>query len=134
MDVYSNIPDIREAIRNIILSKKTIGLVPTMGALHAGHISLVDEAIKTNDITVASIFINPIQFNNKEDLVGYPVTLEKDLKFLEDKGCDIVFVPRADEMYPDKHITHFSFGKLEIGMEGAHRPGHFNGVALVVMK
>lgn len=114
----------------------TIGFVPTMGALHEGHLALVRRSTSENDLTVSSIFVNPIQFNNPEDLVKYPRTLSKDLSLLEDARCDIVFTPAADEMYPGGEpgtLSH-DFGMLDQVMEGKFRPGHFNGVAVVVKK
>ncbi len=116
--------------------KKTgkIGFVPTMGALHAGHISLVNQAVSENQIVVVSIFVNPTQFNDKNDLDRYPRTLESDLKLLEKTGCQIIFAPSANEVYPEPDIRKFNFGPLETVMEGKHRPGHFNGVAQVVSK
>jgi len=112
----------------------TIGFVPTMGALHAGHISLVKQAVSENRIVVVSIFVNPTQFNDKSDLERYPRTLESDLKLLEKTGCQIVFAPSALEVYPEPDTRKFDFGLLETVMEGKHRPGHFNGVAQVVSK
>ncbi len=112
----------------------TIGFVPTMGALHSGHISLVNQAVAKNNIVVVSIFVNPTQFNNKNDLARYPRTLESDLKLLEKTGCQIVFAPTAEEVYPEPDTRKFNFGPLETVMEGKHRPGHFNGVAQVVSK
>jgi len=105
-----------------------------MGALHEGHLSLLRHSITENDITVCSIFVNPIQFNNKLDLEKYPRSLEEDCKKLEDAGCDLVFAPSVEEMYPGKVQEHYDFGDLEGVMEGAHRPGHFNGVAVVVKR
>lgn len=113
---------------------KTIGLVPTMGALHSGHISLIEEARKENDIVICSVFVNPIQFNNKEDLNKYPRDIEKDIAILEENGCDVLFCPKAEEVYPEQAKESFSFGKLEEVMEGAQRPGHFNGVAVIVSR
>lgn len=113
---------------------QSIGFVPTMGALHNGHLSLVNACRSLNDITVVSIFVNPTQFNKQEDLDHYPRTLEADLKMLENEGCDIVFTPTEDEMYASKPVVHLDFGHLENTMEGANRPGHFNGVGLVVSK
>ena len=110
------------------------GFVPTMGALHAGHISLVKQCRRENAVTVASIFVNPTQFNNKSDLANYPRTLEEDLHKLSSVGCDIVFVPSVEEMYPQKDTRVFDFGMLDKIMEGAYRPGHFNGVAQIVSK
>ena len=112
----------------------TIGFVPTMGALHSGHISLVNQAVAENQIVVVSIFVNPTQFNDKNDLARYPRTLESDLKLLEKTGCQIVFAPTAQEVYPEPDTRKFNFGPLETVMEGKHRPGHFNGVAQVVSK
>jgi len=112
----------------------TVGFVPTMGALHAGHISLVNQAVLENQIVVVSIFVNPTQFNDKNDLEKYPRTLELDLKLLEITGCQIVFAPSAKEVYPEPDTRVFNFGPLETVMEGKHRPGHFNGVAQVVSK
>lgn len=112
----------------------TIGFVPTMGALHSGHISLVNQAVAKNNIVVVSIFVNPTQFNDKNDLARYPRTLESDLKLLEKTGCQIVFAPTAEEVYPEPDTRKFNFGPLETVMEGKHRPGHFNGVAQVVSK
>lgn len=112
----------------------SIGFVPTMGALHAGHISLVRKAREENDIVISSIFVNPIQFNNPDDLIKYPRTLEKDLQLLEEAGCDLVFYPSVDEMYPEKVKKEYDFGDLANVMEGEFRPGHFNGVAIVVQK
>jgi len=111
-----------------------IGFVPTMGALHAGHISLVKQAISETQVVVVSIFVNPTQFNDKTDLEKYPRNLEADLKLLEKTGCQIVFAPKTEEIYPEPDTRKFEFGELETVMEGKHRPGHFNGVAQVVSK
>jgi pantoate--beta-alanine ligase len=113
---------------------QTIGFVPTMGALHQGHLELMRRAKKENDLLVVSIFVNPIQFNNAADLEKYPRDLEKDKTLLEEIGCDVLFVPEVNEMYPEKATKQFNFGELEKVMEGAFRPGHFNGVAVVVEK
>jgi pantoate--beta-alanine ligase len=115
-------------------SGKSIGFVPTMGALHEGHIELVRRARGENHVVVCSIFVNPIQFNNPEDFAKYPITIEDDLQKLFDAGCDVVFNPSAKEMYPKPDNSVFDFGQLENVMEGAFRPGHFNGVAIVVKK
>jgi pantoate--beta-alanine ligase len=111
-----------------------IGFVPTMGALHAGHISLVKQAVSETQVVVVSIFVNPTQFNDKSDLEKYPRNLEADLKLLEKTGCQIVFAPKPEEIYPEPDTRKFEFGELETVMEGKHRPGHFNGVAQVVSK
>lgn len=112
----------------------TIGFVPTMGALHAGHLSLVENAMEENEMVVVSIFVNPTQFNDPKDLQRYPRNIEADLKLLEPTGCDLVFAPEPEEIYPEPDTRKFDFGKLETAMEGKHRPGHFNGVAQVVSK
>jgi pantoate--beta-alanine ligase len=105
-----------------------------MGALHEGHASLFQISSAENELTIASIFVNPIQFNNLSDLKKYPRTLEKDMKILEKSGCDVVFTPSEDHMYPEKPVLNIKFGNLEEVMEGEFRPGHFNGVAIVVAK
>lgn len=112
----------------------SVGFVPTMGALHKGHLSLVEQAIRENKVVVVSIFVNPTQFNNPKDLELYPRTLDNDLKLLEPTGCSIVFAPNAKEVYPKPDLRKFNFGNLETVMEGKHRPGHFNGVAQVVSR
>lgn len=121
-------------IDNLKKEGLTIGFVPTMGALHNGHLSLVKESKKKCDKTVVSIFVNPTQFNDLEDLKRYPRTLEKDTALLETTGCDIVFAPSVEEIYPEKDTRQFDFGYLESVMEGALRPGHFNGVGQVVSR
>ncbi|MFV0290265.1 MAG: pantoate--beta-alanine ligase [Mangrovibacterium sp.] len=113
---------------------KIIGFVPTMGALHAGHLSLVTEAAKQCDFIVMSIFVNPTQFNDPKDLEKYPRTLTADVDLLKTTSCDLVFAPEVDTMYPEPDNRQFNFGNLEQVMEGAFRPGHFNGVAQVVSK
>lgn len=113
---------------------KRIGFVPTMGALHAGHISLVEEAGRQTDYVVVSIFVNPTQFNDANDLAKYPRTLEADCKLLEKTPCRVVFAPEVATMYPETDIRQFNFGRLEQVMEGRFRPGHFNGVAQIVSK
>ncbi|WP_346856368.1 pantoate--beta-alanine ligase [uncultured Draconibacterium sp.] len=112
----------------------SLGFVPTMGALHRGHLSLVEQSVANNTHTVVSVFVNPTQFNDPKDLERYPRTLENDLKLLEPSACNIVFAPSTGEVYPEPDLRKFNFGKLEEVMEGAHRPGHFNGVAQVVSK
>lgn len=112
----------------------TIGLVPTMGALHKGHISLIETSKQQNKVTVCSIYVNPTQFNNPDDLLKYPRTFDLDLSLLEKAGCDAVFYPDNNEMYPEKPVVKFDFGELDKVMEGRFRPGHFSGVALVVSK
>lgn len=127
--------DLVSTINLLKTSKKTLGFVPTMGALHAGHISLIEAARQNSDVVISSIFVNPIQFNDPKDFERYPKTEEEDCKMLEAAGCDIVFIPSVTEVYPPgfkKEIFHF--GSLENVMEGAHRPGHFSGVAMVVKR
>ena len=124
-------------IQNFLESYKlhhSIGFVPTMGALHRGHTTLIEQSKKENDITVCSIFVNPIQFNNQDDLLKYPRTLNEDIKALEDVGCDVLFYPSVEEMYPFPDVTQYNFGNLEKVMEGKFRPGHFRGVAVVVRR
>jgi len=111
-----------------------IGFVPTMGALHQGHISLFKRSRQENDVTIGSIFVNPIQFNNESDLIAYPRTEAEDLELLKKAGCDAVFIPSVQEMYTQKPVISFNFGAIEKVMEGAFRPGHFSGVAIVVSK
>lgn len=113
---------------------KTIALVPTMGALHEGHASLVRRAVAENDVTVVSVFVNPTQFNDKNDLKNYPRTLDADCCLLQSVGADIVFAPSVEEMYPEEDTRLFSFAPLDVVMEGTCRPGHFNGVAQIVSK
>ncbi len=115
-------------------TQKKIGFVPTMGALHQGHLSLIQCSKKNNHITIASIFVNPTQFNNKKDLKKYPRDEQKDLQKLETSGCDIVFIPTTEEMYPDDMQTNYDFKGLDKVMEGKYREGHFNGVAQIVSK
>lgn len=117
--------------------KLTIGFVPTMGALHLGHLALIKRAKKENNMVVCSIFVNPTQFNNKEDLKKYPRTLSKDIKMLKSAGCDILFTPDEKEMYPahdDSNMLNLDFGKMDQVMEGKFRPRHFKGVATIVNK
>ncbi len=111
-----------------------IGFVPTMGALHEGHLHLVSEAKKSCNIVVVSIFVNPLQFNNSSDFDKYPITIEKDKALLEEIKCDLLFIPNATEIYSQKTRLKFDFGTLEQVMEGKFRPGHFNGVAIVLSK
>jgi len=134
MLITKTISETRAEIIKVRKSGNTIGFVPTMGALHQGHISLQERARNENDFTVCSIFVNPIQFNNPEDLEKYPRTEEEDLRKLRNAGCDLVFMPAAQEMYPEKNTVKYEFGHLEKVMEGEFRPGHFNGVAVVVKK
>jgi pantoate--beta-alanine ligase len=115
-------------------NETTVGFVPTMGALHKGHLSLVRQAVAENKLVVVSIFVNPNQFNDPKDLERYPRNLEADLSLLETTGCDLVFTPDAQEVYPEPDTRKFNFGKLEEVMEGQFRPGHFNGVAQVVSR
>ncbi|MEP0713675.1 pantoate--beta-alanine ligase [Algoriphagus sp.] len=115
-------------------NNKIIGLVPTMGALHEGHLDLIRKARLRSDIVVVSIFVNPTQFNNQEDFEKYPTTLEADLAKLREEKTDFVFLPNTDTMYPEKPSLSINFGELERVLEGAFRPGHFNGVGIVVSK
>ena len=115
-------------------SGATIGFVPTMGALHEGHLSLIATARAENDLVVSSIFVNPTQFNDAKDLQNYPRTPDADYSILESGGCDVVFTPSVEEMYPDNELIDIDFGLLERVMEGAFRPGHFKGMATVVSR
>lgn len=134
MELFQTARELIDAINLKRQQKPAIGFVPTMGALHPGHISLVKRSVSGNDLTVVSIFVNPTQFNDRNDLTNYPRTLEKDLNLLSQNGCDFVFTPSESEMYPEPDKRQFSFGSLEQVMEGKHRPGHFNGVAQIVSK
>lgn len=133
MIISKHIADIFSIIENQRSSGQKIGFVPTMGALHEGHISLINKSVKETDFTVSSIFVNPAQFNNKADLDKYPVTTAKDIEMLEAAGCDLLFLPSADEIYPaDFQKKEYDLGYLEAILEGKYRPGHFQGVCQVV--
>ncbi len=134
MELFKTIKEVKHYLSDVCKLNKSVGFVPTMGALHKGHISLIEASKKENDITVSSIFINPIQFNNKKDFEKYPVTIDKDIDVLKAAGCDVLFNPSVEEMYPNPVYEKYDFGKIETVMEGAMRPGHFNGVAIVVKK
>ena len=134
MQIFRDITSLKKRLNQAKLEDKSIGLVPTMGALHLGHATLINAAIRENDITVCSIFVNPAQFNNEIDLTAYPRTLDNDTRLLESLGCDILFCAEIAEIYSEKTVLRFDFGHLENVMEGAFRPGHFNGVALIVSK
>lgn len=134
MKIFDRITDIQEYVRQEKLAGKTVGFVPTMGALHEGHLSLVRRSIQDNQLTIVSIFVNPIQFNNPDDLKNYPRTLETDTELLQNEGTDILFIPTVDEIYPEEVTEKYDFGELGLVMEGAFRPGHFNGVAIVVRR
>ena len=126
------------SLRDVLQGKRdtgiTVGFVPTMGALHEGHATLVKQCVRENDVTVVSVFVNPTQFNNPDDLRLYPRTPEEDWQLLESIGTDIVFAPTVGEMYPEPDSRQFDFGEMGKVMEGAFRPGHFSGVAQVVSK
>jgi len=134
MEVIEQVASLRTTVRSLRCSGKRIGFVPTMGALHEGHLELLRVSAKENDVTICSIFVNPTQFNNASDYKLYPRTLEQDISLLETVGCDYLFAPKAEEIYSEQSLLQFSFGELESVMEGAHRPGHFNGVATIVSK
>lgn len=134
MELFHTVADLRKAIEFQKKMGKEVGFVPTMGALHNGHLSLVKKACEDTDIVVVSIFVNPTQFNNKEDLKHYPRTLESDMELLKTTACSFVFVPSVEEVYPEEDTRVFDFGNLGKVMEGEHRPGHFNGVAQVVSR
>ncbi len=134
MEIFNEISPLRAFLKDKKKSGKSIGLVPTMGALHEGHASLLKSSISENDVTVCSIFVNPTQFNNPTDLSNYPRTLELDVEKVIKVGCDVLFCPNENEIYPVPSPLSFNFGELEAVMEGQYRPGHFSGVALVVSK
>lgn len=132
MFITHHISELQAYLKN--QNEKKIGFVPTMGALHEGHLSLVKTCLRNNDICIVSIFVNPTQFNNKEDLEVYPRTPQNDIDLLDKEGCQVIFMPDTKEMYPTPDTRKFDFGTLESVMEGKYRAGHFNGVAQVVSK
>ena len=134
MELIETSTDLRHHLDAHRRAGHRLGFVPTMGALHEGHLSLIDAARQQNDRVVSSIFVNPTQFNNPDDLARYPRTPDADYRMLETAGCDVVFAPSVEEMYPSPPLLKLHFGELETVMEGAFRPGHFNGVGLVVAK
>lgn len=134
MELIQTVHELRAKLDVLRKAGKTIGLVPTMGALHAGHASLVKRAVAENDVVVVSDFVNPTQFNDKNDLIKYPRTLDADCKLLESCGVTFVFAPSVEEIYPEPDTRSFSYAPLDTVMEGKFRPGHFNGVCQIVSK
>ena len=134
MKVFNKIVDLQNQLFEDRKKGKEIGLVPTMGALHEGHASLVKRSVKENGITVVSVFVNPTQFNDKNDLKNYPRTLDADCELLDKCGADYVLAPSVEEMYPVPDTRQFEYPPVSTVMEGAHRPGHFNGVCQVVSR
>lgn len=134
MKLIQTIQELRTELDALRKEGKTIGLVPTMGALHAGHASLVKRAVAENDVVVVSDFVNPTQFNDKNDLLKYPRTLDADCKLLEECGASFVFAPSVEEIYPEPDTRQFSYAPLDTVMEGKFRTGHFNGVCQIVSK
>lgn len=134
MEVFNSIVALQNRLFEVRKEGRTVGLVPTMGALHEGHASLVRRSVGDNDVTVVSVFVNPTQFNDKNDLKNYPHDLEADCRLLEECGADYVLAPSVEEMYPTPDRRQFDFPPITTVMEGAHRPGHFNGVCQVVSR
>ncbi len=134
MKVFTKIADLQNALFDDRKQGRSIGLVPTMGALHEGHASLVRRSVAENDITVVSVFVNPTQFNDQNDLKNYPRDLDADCRLLEECHADYVLAPTVDEMYPTPDTRRFEYPPVSTVMEGAHRPGHFNGVCQVVSR
>jgi pantoate--beta-alanine ligase len=134
MQIFKEISPLKAFLKDVRKAGKTIGLVPTMGALHKGHLSLIDASKRANDITVSTVFVNPTQFNNPTDLLKYPRTLDKDTEMLKEVRCDVLFAPETHELYPKTSTLKLDFGTLDKVMEGEFRPGHFSGVGLVVSK
>lgn len=134
MEVYRYRKEMNDEVKRLKSQGRAVGLVPTMGALHRGHLELVDCSLKANDYTVVSIFVNPTQFDRQEDLGNYPRMLEEDISTLKKMGVQAVFAPETREMYPEPDNRQFDFGGLDKVMEGRYRKGHFNGVAQIVSK
>jgi pantoate--beta-alanine ligase len=134
MIVFEKASELNQFLASEREKGKSVGFVPTMGALHNGHISLINKAKQENSLAIASVFVNPTQFNNADDLKKYPRTIEADRALLEKHGCDVLFFPSVEEIYPEKDTTVFDLGGLDALMEGKFRPGHFNGVAMVVKR
>lgn len=134
MQVFHKIVELQNKLFEERRHGKSIGIVPTMGALHEGHASLVKRCVEDNDVTVVSVFVNPTQFNDPKDLSSYPRDIDADCKLLESVEADYVFAPSIEEMYPTPDTRHFEFPPITTVMEGAHRPGHFNGVCQVVSR
>lgn len=134
MKIVHTVKDLQAALATLRAQGKTVGLVPTMGALHAGHASLVKRCVAENDAAVVSVFVNPTQFNDKTDLEKYPRTLDADCHLLEQCGAAFAFAPSVEEMYPEPDTRQFSYAPLDTVMEGKFRPGHFNGVCQIVSK
>ena len=134
MKVFNTKKGLEDALAAVRAQGQKIGLVPTMGALHAGHASLVKRSVAENAVTVVSVFVNPTQFNDKNDLQNYPRTLEADCKLLESLGATYVFAPSVEEVYPEPDTRRFSYPPVDTVMEGPRRPGHFNGVCQIVSK
>ena len=137
MQIITTKSELQAAVKACKIANKTIGLVPTMGALHAGHASLVRRAVNENNVCFVSVFVNPTQFNNKEDLAKYPRNIQRDAELLESIGADFIFAPTPEEMYSEEEMNStfaFDFAGLDQVMEGKMRPGHFNGVVQVVSR
>lgn len=134
MEIFKQIAPLRAFLKRARLEGKSVGLVPTMGALHKGHLHLINTSKRQNDLTVVSIYVNPTQFNNPDDLAKYPRTLLEDIKLLEEVQTDVLFAPSDSDMYPLKADLTIDFGQLGNVMEGKYRPGHFSGVGLIVGK
>ena len=134
LKIFTKKKNLQQHLLQIHDSRKTIGFVPTMGALHEGHLSLIEQAQRHNDEIVCSIFVNPTQFNDPKDLEKYPRTIEQDIKLLEQVNCDILFKPEVEEIYDDNEQWHLDTGELEYLLEGKFRPGHYQGVTQVVYK
>lgn len=134
MLIFTKISELRPFLTQAKGSSKTLGFVPTMGALHKGHVSLIEISKKTCDLTLCSIFVNPTQFNDKKDLERYPRMPEKDIHLLQLAGCDVLFMPEVTEIYPNDEKKEYNFGNIGTTLEGEFRPGHFSGVAQVVQR
>ena len=133
MIIFKKSDEINRYLSKELANHQSIGFVPTMGALHEGHLSLIRQSNKDNQITVCSIFVNPTQFNNPEDFKKYPISIEDDIQMLENEHCSILFLPSVDEIYPGEFVKkHYDLGELENILEGKYRPGHYQGVCMVV--